>query len=103
MWVKEVTQAVYASKEELAEDVVGICKAKPYLEQMHDQQFVLEYATPRAGELASLLSSAQIYQQKELGLGGVNPRTTAKQKLIALAQAATCSRHEYMPNTATSE
>ena len=115
---------------------------------MHVQQFVLEYATPRAGELASLLSSAQICRQKELGLGVVNPRTTeiesadaivtrvkealaylppkriflnpdcgfgtfasrpmntwetAKQKLIAMAQAAACLRREYMPNTATSE
>ena len=239
MWVKEVTQAVYASKEELAEDVVGILQSEalalreagadfiqfdepvltelvftqgrtrtfmcaalaatqdpteelhfavslinrvvanlegirtgvhicrgnwsqkesillngsyspliPYLEQMHVQQFVLEYATPRAGELASLLSSVQICRQKELGLGVVNPRTTeiesadalvarvkealaylpperiflnpdcgfgtfasrpmntwetAKQKLIAMAEAATCLRREYMPNTATSE
>ena len=47
----------------------------PFLEQMHVQQFVLEYATPRAGELAALQSSAQFCRQKELGLGVVNPRT----------------------------
>jgi 5-methyltetrahydropteroyltriglutamate--homocysteine methyltransferase len=239
MWVKEVTQAVYTSKEELAEDVVSILQGEalalreagadfiqfdepvltelvftqgrtrtfmcaalaatqdpteelnfavslinrvvanlegirtgmhicrgnwsqkesillngsyspllPFLEQMHVQQLILEYATPRAGELASLLSSAQICQQKELGLGVVNPRTAeiesanaivtrvkealaylpperiflnpdcgfgtfasrpmntweiAKQKLIAMAEAATCLRREYMSNTATSK
>jgi 5-methyltetrahydropteroyltriglutamate--homocysteine methyltransferase len=166
MWVREVTQAVYASKEELAEDVVRILQSEvvalreagadfiqfdepvltelvftqgrtrtfmcaalaatqdptdelhfavslinrivsnlegvrtgmhicrgnwsqqestllsgsydpllPFLEQMHVQQFVLEYATPRAGELAALYSSAQFCRQKELGLGVVNPRT----------------------------
>jgi len=120
----------------------------PFLERMHVQQLVLEYATPRAGELASLFSSAQICQQKEPGLGVVNPRTTeiesadaivtrvkealaylpperiflnpdcgfgtfasrpmntweiAQQKLIAMAEAATCLRREYMSNTATSK
>jgi 5-methyltetrahydropteroyltriglutamate--homocysteine methyltransferase len=234
MWVKEVTQAVYASKEELAEDVVcmlqsevvalreagadfiqldepvltelvftqgrtrtfmcaalaatqdptdelrfavslinrvvanlegvrtgmHICRGNwsqqestllsgsydplfPFLEQMHVQQFVLEYATPRAGELASLNSSAQFCRQKELGLGVVNPRTAelesadaivarvkealaylpaeriflnpdcgfgtfasrpmnsweiAKQKLRAMASAATRLRREYGPS-----
>jgi 5-methyltetrahydropteroyltriglutamate--homocysteine methyltransferase len=114
----------------------------PFLEQMHVQQFVLEYATPRAGELDALLSSAQFCQQKELGLGVVNPRTveiesadaivarvkealaylpaeriflnpdcgfgtfasrpmnswdSAKQKLRAMASAATRLRGEYGP------
>lgn len=114
----------------------------PFLEQMHVQQFVLEYATPRAGELDALLSSAQFCQQKELGLGVVNPRTveiesadaivarvkealaylpaeriflnpdcgfgtfasrpmnswdSAKQKLRAMASAATRLRREYGP------
>jgi 5-methyltetrahydropteroyltriglutamate--homocysteine methyltransferase len=56
----------------------------PFLEQMHVQQFVLEYATPRAGELASLNSSAQFCQQKELGLGVVNPRTAELESADAI-------------------
>lgn len=41
---------------------------KPYLERMHVRQFVLEYATERAGDLLELSAP-------ELGLGVVNPRT----------------------------
>jgi 5-methyltetrahydropteroyltriglutamate--homocysteine methyltransferase len=175
MWVKEVTQAAYASKEELAEDVVHILRSEvvalreagaafiqfdepvltelvftqgrtrtfmcaalaatqdptdelrfavslinrvvanlegvrtgihicrgnwsqqesallsgsyspllPFLEQMHVQQFVLEYATPRAGELAALRNSAQFCRQKELGLGVINPRTAAIESVDAI-------------------
>jgi len=40
----------------------------PYLERLHVQQLVLEYATERAGTLLS-------FAGKELGLGVVNPRT----------------------------
>jgi 5-methyltetrahydropteroyltriglutamate--homocysteine methyltransferase len=40
----------------------------PYLERMNVDQLVLEYATPRAGELIAPT-------HKELGLGVVNPRT----------------------------
>ncbi len=40
----------------------------PYLERMNVDQLVLEYATPRAGELVPP-------KDKELGLGVVNPRT----------------------------
>lgn len=56
----------------------------PFLEQMHVQQFVLEYATPRAGELAALHSSEQFCRQKELGLGVVNPRTAAIESVDAI-------------------
>jgi 5-methyltetrahydropteroyltriglutamate--homocysteine methyltransferase len=40
----------------------------PYLERIHVQQLVLEYATERAGQLLACAD-------KELGLGVVNPRT----------------------------
>jgi 5-methyltetrahydropteroyltriglutamate--homocysteine methyltransferase len=40
----------------------------PYLERLHVQQLVLEYATERAGSLMS-------FAEKEIGLGVVNPRT----------------------------
>ena len=46
----------------------------PYLARLNVQQLVLEYATPRAGQLDQLLSFPQIRAGKELGLGVVNPR-----------------------------
>jgi methionine synthase II (cobalamin-independent) len=39
---------------------------------MHARQFVLEYCTPRAGELAVV---GQALADREIGLGVVNPRT----------------------------
>lgn len=42
----------------------------PYLERMNVDQLVLEYATPRAGDLGDMEGT-----RKELGLGVVNPRT----------------------------
>jgi 5-methyltetrahydropteroyltriglutamate--homocysteine methyltransferase len=47
----------------------------PYLERLNVQQLVLEFATPRAGELGALLSSSAIRENEELGLGVINPRT----------------------------
>jgi 5-methyltetrahydropteroyltriglutamate--homocysteine methyltransferase len=48
----------------------------PYLARLNVQQLVLEYATPRAGELAALFSSGEVEaKHQELGLGVVNPRT----------------------------
>lgn len=44
----------------------------PYLMEMHVDQLVLEMATPRAGELEVF---KEYRNQKELGLGVVNPRT----------------------------
>lgn len=41
---------------------------KPWLERLQVQQLVLEYATPRAGDILA-------FEGKELGLGVVNPRT----------------------------
>lgn len=41
---------------------------KPWFERLRVQQLVLEYATPRAGDLID-------FGGKELGLGAVNPRT----------------------------
>ena len=46
----------------------------PYLARLDVDQLVLEFATPRAGELGALLSSEAIRGAKELGLGVVNPR-----------------------------
>ncbi len=44
----------------------------PYLKRMNVRQFVLEFATPRAGGLESV---AEVLEGRELGLGVVNPRT----------------------------
>ena len=44
----------------------------PAFTQMNVGQFVLEYATPRAGEIEIV---GQALGHKELGLGVVNPRT----------------------------
>lgn len=41
---------------------------KPYFERMRVKQLVLEYATPRAGDLMG-------FEGREIGLGVVNPRT----------------------------
>ena len=46
----------------------------PYLARLNVHQLVLEFATPRAGELGALLSSDALRGAKELGLGVVNPR-----------------------------
>ncbi len=44
----------------------------PAFRAMHVDQFVLEYATPRAGELRIV---GEALGERELGLGCVNPRT----------------------------
>lgn len=44
----------------------------PAFRAMHVDQFVLEYATPRAGELRIV---GEALGQREIGLGCVNPRT----------------------------
>lgn len=44
----------------------------PAFTAMHVDQFVLEYATPRAGELRIV---GEALGDRELGLGCVNPRT----------------------------
>lgn len=68
----------------------------PALEMMRVRQFVLEYATPRAGEievvgraLSGLIPGADL--SRELGLGVVNPRTTeveTPEEIVARAEAA---------------
>ncbi len=45
----------------------------PYLSRMKFHQFVLEFATPRAGALEAIVGALH---GRELGLGVVNPRTT---------------------------
>ncbi|RKD25041.1 vitamin-B12 independent methionine synthase [Ammoniphilus oxalaticus] len=54
----------------------------PYLEQMDVDQFILEYATPRAGELDVIKS----LEGKQLGLGIVNPRTEEIESIEQLVE-----------------
>jgi 5-methyltetrahydropteroyltriglutamate--homocysteine methyltransferase len=56
----------------------------PYLARMNVQQLVLEFSTPRAGELVALLSDTEIRETKELGLGVVNPRTEDLESVDAI-------------------
>ena len=60
----------------------------PYLERLDVRQLVLEYATPRAGELAALLGSDRIRADKELGMGVVNPRTPEVEPVEAIVARA---------------
>lgn len=60
----------------------------PAFEAMHVRQFVLEYATPRAGDIAVV---GQALADREIGLGVVNPRTAeveAPAEIVARAEAA---------------
>jgi 5-methyltetrahydropteroyltriglutamate--homocysteine methyltransferase len=54
----------------------------PYLAEMQVGQFVLEYATPRAGPEALL---AQLPQRCSIGFGAVNPRTEPEEDPAAVA------------------
>lgn len=58
----------------------------PYLARLNVQQLVLEFATPRAGELAALLGVREIADEKELGLGVVNPRTPETEPVAAIVE-----------------
>ena len=57
----------------------------PYLARMHVQQFVLEYATPRAGPEHLL---AQLPRKTSVGFGAVNPRTEPVEDPAAIAARA---------------
>ncbi len=54
----------------------------PHLARMHVEQFVLEYATPRAGSPQLL---AQLPAHTTVGFGAVNPRTEPDEQPAAVA------------------
>jgi len=56
----------------------------PYLMRMHIDQLVLEMATPRAGELEVF---KEYRNEKELGLGVVNPRTDDIEEPAVIVQS----------------
>jgi len=64
----------------------------PWLARLDVDQLVLEFATPRAGDLGALLGDPAIAAGRELGLGVVNPRTPeveTEATIVARARAAT--------------
>ncbi|CEG26522.1 cobalamin-independent methionine synthase II family protein [Bacillus sp. B-jedd] len=65
----------------------------PYISRVNVDQLILEYATPRAGELDAISE----FGNKELGLGIVNPRTEEvenAESIIARVEEA----RKYMPD-----
>jgi methionine synthase II (cobalamin-independent) len=52
-------------------------------QQMRVKQFVLEYATPRAGDLSVI---GRAFADRELGLGCVNPRTDFAESVESIVQ-----------------
>lgn len=63
---------------------------KQYLERMHVRQFVLEYATERAGDLMELSAP-------ELGLGVVNPRTETVESVDEIKRSIERALKIYRP------
>lgn len=75
----------------------------PALTNMRVHQFVLEYATPRAGEIAVVgreLSGAVpgMTRPRELGLGVVNPRTATVETVDEIMAKAETALEFYRPN-----
>ena len=63
-------------------------KLLPAFRGMHANQFVLEYATPRAGDISVV---GEALSDRELGLGVVNPRTATAEdpaEIIASVERA---------------
>lgn len=79
----------------------------PALERMHVRQFVLEYATPRAGDIGIVgraLSGAVPGTEdlgglpREIGLGVVNPRTTEAETPEFIVKKAEEALKYYKPS-----
>jgi 5-methyltetrahydropteroyltriglutamate--homocysteine methyltransferase len=63
---------------------------------MHVDQFVLEYATPRAGELRIV---GEALGARELGLGCVNPRTDAAEHPDTIVRRAEEALRYFRPES----
>ena len=66
----------------------------PVFTAMRADQFVLEYATPRAGELRIV---GEALSDRELGLGCVNPRTDEAESPAAIVARAEEALQYYRP------
>ena len=67
----------------------------PALERMKIDQFVLEYATPRAGDIEVVGTTLA---DRELGLGVVNPRTDAVESVDFIVAKAEKALEFYRPD-----
>ncbi|PLR80114.1 vitamin-B12 independent methionine synthase [Bacillus canaveralius] len=65
----------------------------PYLSNVHVDQLILEYATPRAGEI----DAVRDFGGKELGFGIVNPRTEAVETVEEIVEQVEELRN-YLPD-----
>ncbi len=70
-------------------------KLLPALERMKIDQFVLEYATPRAGDIDIV---GRALHDRELGLGVVNPRTDLVESLDFIVDKAEKALEYYRPD-----
>ena len=70
-------------------------KLLPALERMKIDQFVLEYATPRAGDIEIV---GRALSDRELGLGVVNPRTDSVEPVQYIIDKAEKALEFYQPN-----
>jgi methionine synthase II (cobalamin-independent) len=70
-------------------------KLLPALERMKIDQFVLEYATPRAGDIEVV---GRGLSDRELGLGVVNPRTDTVESVEYIIGKAEQTLEFYRPN-----
>jgi 5-methyltetrahydropteroyltriglutamate--homocysteine methyltransferase len=66
----------------------------PALERMNIHQFVLEYATPRAGDIDIV---GEKLSDRELGLGVVNPRTDEVESVAAIVAKAEKTLEYFRP------
>lgn len=66
----------------------------PALERMRIDQFVLEYATPRAGDIEVV---GRALSDRELGLGVVNPRTDDVESVETIVTKAERALGYYRP------
>jgi methionine synthase II (cobalamin-independent) len=66
----------------------------PALERMKIRQFVLEYATPRAGDIDVV---GRTLADRELGLGVINPRTDEVESVEAIVAKAEQALKYYRP------
>lgn len=67
----------------------------PALEPMRIDQFVLEYATPRAGDIDVV---GRVLADRELGLGVVNPRTDTVEPADTIVAKAEQALKYYRPD-----
>lgn len=69
-------------------------KLLPALERMKIDQFVLEYATPRAGDIEIV---GRALSDRELGLGVINPRTDSVETVDYIVGKAEKALEFYRP------